>query len=193
MQEKVYHFICDFASKNGFPPSYSDIAETFQFSSDGTVRTYLEHLERKGYIERLGKARGIRILKPLVQDSIPILGHITAGALKPVVEDPIGHVNELPELQSKEGRFALKVSGDSMKDAGILDGDLAIVQTNVPVHNGQIAAVSINGESTLKRIYFEKDRVRLQPENEFYEPIYILRSDFEAKVIGRYIALVRKV
>jgi repressor LexA len=194
LQERVFRFICDFADENGFPPSYSDIAGKFQFSSDGTVRTYLEHLEKKGFIQRLGKARGLKILKPLASKSIPILGKIPAGHFKQALEDPLGTVDELPELQGSDGRFALKVSGDSMKDAGILDGDLAIVQTNVPVHNGQIAAVAVQGgEVTLKRVYFEKDRVRLQPENEFYEPLYIQRTDFEAKVIGRYIALVRKV
>lgn len=193
MQEKVFKFICKFSTENGFPPAYSDISSHFDFSSDGTVRTYLEHLENKHYIKRLGKARGIKILKPYAtENSIPILGNVSAGPLKLPVEEFSGHVSDIQEIKSAEGRFALKISGDSMKDAGILDGDYAIIQTKVPIHNGQIAAVLVDDEATLKRIYYEGDKVRLQPENEFYEPIYINRNNSTANFIGRYIALIRK-
>ncbi len=179
------------------PPAYSDMAQHFGFQSDGTVRTYLEHLENKGYIQRLGRARGIKILKDphpsrVTPHSIPIVGKIAAGIPKEAIEEHLGDVGDLPELHQKEGRFALRVQGDSMKDAGILNGDFAIIQTQVPVHNGQIAAVIYNGEATLKRIYFEQDRVRLQPENEFFHSTYIPRTEFESAVLGRYIALVRQ-
>jgi repressor LexA len=193
MQEKVFRYICTFSKENGFPPAYSDISSEFNFSSDGTVRTYLEHLEKKQYIKRLGKARGIKILKPIdLEKSIPILGKIAAGPLQLPVEDLSGHISEIKEIQHEEGRFALRIAGDSMKDAGILDGDYAIIQTMVPIHNGQIAAVIVDDEATLKRIYYEEDRVRLQPENEFYKPIYIKRDHSNAHFIGRYIALIRK-
>lgn len=192
LQRTVFEFICKFAQDNGFPPAYSDISSHFGFSSDGTVRTYLEQLEKKGFIERLGKARGIRILKPVLPSSIPILGSIAAGNPKLALEDCIGTLDDIRELKLEPGRYALTVRGDSMKDAGILDGDYAIIQTDVPVHNGQIAAVVIDEEATLKRIYYENERVRLQPENEFYSPRYIERGTFNARLIGRYIALVRR-
>lgn len=192
MQEKVFQFIVDFLESNGFPPSYSDIATHFDFSSDGTVRTYLEHLERKKYIKRMGRARGIQILKSTAPSAIPIIGSIAAGPVKLAVEEFNGTLADIRELEKEDGRFALRIQGDSMKDAGILDGDLAIIQTQVPVNNGQIGAVLIDDEATLKRVYYEKDRVRLQPENEFYDPIYVDRSSFNSRVIGRYIALVRK-
>jgi len=192
MQEKVFRFICTFQKENGFPPSYGDISKSFQFSSDGTVRTYLEHLEKKGFIKRSGNARSLSILKRLEPDGIPILGKIAAGTPTLAQEEAIGIVQELPQLQQTEGRFALEIQGDSMKDAGILNGDLAIIQTGVPIYNAQIAAVMIDGHATLKRIYYEKDRVRLQPENEFYTPSYINRDTFNASLVGRYIALIRK-
>lgn len=192
LQEKVFTFICTFLDENGFPPSYSDIATHFNFSSDGTVRTYLEHLEKKGYIRRVGRARGIQILKPLTPKSIPIIGKIAAGPGKLAFEEFTGTIEDVREIKENEGRFALEVNGDSMRDAGILDGDLAIIQTGVPINNGQIAAVYFDDTATLKRIYYEKDRVRLQPENEFYESMYIDRTQFDSHIIGRYIALVRK-
>lgn len=193
LQEKVFHYICTFSNDNGFPPAYSDIAKHFNFSSDGTVRTYLEHLEKKGFIQRMGHARGIRILKqPKENNCIPIVGKIAAGEPILAIEHHIGTLDDISEIKQTNGRFALQVKGDSMKDAGILDGDLAIIQTNVPVHNGQIAAAMVEGSATLKRIYYEKDHVRLQPENEYYDPIYIHRHDTQSTIIGRYIALVRK-
>ena len=193
LQEKVFQYICQFAQESGFPPSYAEIAQHFNFSSDGTVRTYLEHLEKKGYIQRLGQARGIKILHPTVTTAIPILGKIAAGQPIPSIEDAIGSLDDIQALRHCSGRFALRVTGDSMKDAGILTGDLCIIQTGVPVQNGQIAAIQVDGEGTLKRIYFEKDRVRLQPENEWYDPIYLDRDDFDVHVLGRYIGLVRSV
>jgi repressor LexA len=192
-QEKVFRYICEFATREGFPPAYAEIAHEFGFSSDGTVRTYLEHLEKKGFIQRLGKARGIKILKPIVPKGIAIIGKVAAGNMRPAYEEHAGNIEEIPELKYQEGRFALKVVGDSMKDAGIMDGDLAIIQAGIPVYNGQIAAVIYQGDATLKRIYFEKDTVRLQPENEFYQAVSIKRSEFDSMVCGRYIALVRKI
>lgn len=196
MQEQFLTFICQFALDNGFPPSYAEMGSHFKFSSDGTTRTYLEHLEKKGYIQRLGKARGIKILANILEKtrpSIPILGHIAAGAPIPAIEQSDRHVEDIPQLQPKEGRIALTIKGQSMIEAGIFDGDVAIIQTGVPVPNGQIGAISIDGETTLKRIFFEKDRMKLQPENASYEPIYIDKSSFNAQILGRYIALIRSV
>lgn len=196
LQEQVMHYICQFASEQGFPPSYAEMATHFNFSSDGTIRTYLEHLEKKGYIQRLGKARGIKILVNILEKarpSIPILGHIAAGAPIAAIEHHQGTLEELAYLQPKEGRIALKVQGNSMVDAGIFDGDIAIIQTGVPVPNGQIGAISVDEETTLKRIFYEGDRVKLQPENAAYTPMYLDKYSFKAQILGRYIALVRSV
>lgn len=193
LQTKVFEFICDHTEEEGFPPSYQEIAKKFEFSSDGTVRTYLEHLEKKGYIQRLGKARGLKILKQSHHHAIPIVGRIAAGVPSLAVEDALGSVEELPELKFNEGRFALRVKGDSMKNAGIMDGDLAIIQKGVPILNGNIAAVVIDGEeATLKRVFYEKKGVRLQPENDDYQAIIIPTGNFDVSLCGKFIALVRQ-
>lgn len=191
-QERVFQFICQFADEMGFPPSYAEIAQNFGFNSDGTVRTHLEQLEKKGFIKRLGQARGIQILKGTVINAIPIMGRIAAGSPILAIEDSIGTLDDVDEIKYADGRFALTVRGDSMIDAGIMDGDLAIIQTNIPVNNGQIAAIMVDGEATLKRVYYERERVRLQPENEFYDPLYLDRRNIDASIVGRYIALVRR-
>ena len=151
MQQNVFDFICEFAEEEGSPPSYSDIASHFNFSSDGTVRTYLEHLEGKGFIKRLGRARGLQILKRPDIKSIPIVGQIAAGSPTLAIETFDGTINDIKELQQKEGRIALRVCGDSMMKVGILDGDLAIIQTGVSVSNGQIAAVMVDDSATLNK------------------------------------------
>lgn len=191
MQRNVYTFLTQFSEANGFPPSYSEIAEHFGFSSDGTVRTYLEHLEKKGYIQREGKARGIRLLKN-IHRSIPIIGKIAAGSPLLSEEEFIGSISDIRELQMHTGRYALIVQGDSMKDVGIIDGDIAIIQTGVSILNGQIAAVLIEDSATLKRVFYEDDCVRLQPENKQYPPMYIDSEHLESHLLGRYIALVRQ-
>ncbi|MFC1751982.1 transcriptional repressor LexA [Thermoproteota archaeon] len=192
-QERVYHYIRDLIEDRGIPPSYAEIAEAFNFSSDGTVRTYLEHLERKGYISRSGKARCIKLLHFPRGKAIPIIGEIAAGSPILAVENYIGTLSDISELKFREGRFALKIKGDSMRDAGIIDGDLAIIQKGLEVFNGQIAGVLLDSdEATLKRIYYDKNSVRLQPENPAYQPIILTKDSFHASFIGRMIALVRK-
>ena len=191
MQQLVFDFICQYAEEEGSPPSYSDIAAHFNFSSDGTVRTYLEHLEGKGFIKRLGRARGLQILKKPDLRSIPIVGQIAAGSPTLAIETFDGTLSDIKELQQKEGRIALRVAGDSMVNAGILSGDLAIIQTGIPVKNGQIAAVMIEDSATLKRLFIENTCIRLEAENDNYNPIILDKNDYETRIIGKYIALVR--
>jgi repressor LexA len=191
-QQKVFDFLCSFTEIEGYPPTYSDIASNFGFSSDGTVRSYLETLEKKGFIKRLSKARGIKILKASILKSIPILGHIAAGPLEAAIENQIGTIQDFRELHYKDGRFALKIRGNSMKNAGILEGDVAIIQSGISISNGQIAAILIDGEATLKRIYFEKTTIRLQAENETYPDIIINKNETPNLILGKYIALIRR-
>ncbi len=190
MQKKVFEFICDFSTEEGFPPSYKDIGRHFGYKSDGTVKTYLEALEKKGFIQRLGTARGIKILKGLIRRDIPILGRVAAGYPGMAVEELVGTLDDLEQLKYRSGRIALMIKGDSMKNVGIFEGDYVIIQTGVPVASGQIGAVMIDGDATLKRVYYEQDRIRLEPENESYQSI-IVDASFETKIIGKYIALVR--
>jgi repressor LexA len=191
MQQKVFDFICRFQNQEGFPPTYSDIATHFGFSSDGTVRTYLEHLERKGVLQRLGKARGIKLLKQ-APAGIPIIGSISAGKPKLAIEEYDSSISDLNELQAKDGRFALEINGSSMINAGILDGDIAIIQRGEPVKSGQIAAVLVDDEATLKRVIFNDNSIILKAENPDYPELAYEKGSAELKIIGKYIALIRK-
>ena len=192
MQQTVFHFIENFAEDNGFPPSYSEIAKHFNFSSDGTVRTYLEQLEKKGYIQRLGRARGIKILRPSTPKSIPILGKIAAGAPIDAIESHNGTIAEIPSLASKPNRFGLEIKGDSMIEAGIFEGDIAIIEKTTQIRSGQIAAVLIDDEATLKRVEISPTVTKLHPENQNYEPIILQQGIFEANLLGKYIGLIRE-
>ncbi len=193
VQQQVFSYICDFFDRENYQPSYQDIQTHFGYSSPGTVRNILLQLEKKGYLKRNGKSRSIQILKPFRHKSIPILGAIAAGKPILAVEEWTETIDDIAEIKGEDGRIALRVRGDSMKDAGILNGDLAIIQTNSPVNNGQIAAVLVNDEVTLKRIYFEQNSVRLQPENERYHALELDRNDLNNWMIGPCVALIRQV
>lgn len=192
-QKEVLEYISSFIDKEGYAPSYQDIASFFNFSSVASVRTHLELLEKKGYIKRQGKARSIKVLRKLHSETIPILGHIAAGQPIAGIEDDLGTIQDLEVLKYDPERFALKIKGDSMKNAGILNGDIAIIQKGLRVSNHDIAAVAIEGAATLKRIYFEDQAVRLKAENEFYDDIIITADQFDSYIIGKYIALIRDI
>jgi repressor LexA len=190
-QQKVFDFICSFKEKEGYPPTYRDIAKAFNFGSDGTVKTYLMYLEKKGYLQRLGKARGLKILKNPQKNAIPILGEIAAGNPIQAYEDSIGTLEDIEPLTYQPDRFALRIKGDSMIDAGIFDGDLAIIQRNSYVKNNDIVAVLLDEDATLKRLRKSTTEVSLIPENKNYKPIIVTPQQFEARIIGKYIGLVR--
>lgn len=192
MQQKVFEFLLTYTEDNGFPPSYSEIATAFKFSSDGTVRTYLEQLERKNYIRRLGRARGIQFLEKPETNSIPIAGKIAAGTPISAIESDMGSIFDLPTLNPSPNRFALKVNGDSMIDVGIFDGDFAIIEKTSTIKSGQIAAVLIDDEATLKRIHVLNSHIQLLSENKKYPPIELKKGIFEANLLGRYIGLIRE-
>ena len=184
-QQKVYDFLVKDAPK-GVPPTVREICSATGLRSTSTVHAHLKTLEKLGYITRdAGLNRSIRIEGSTAAVQVPILGKVTAGQPILAVEDIEGY---LPFPQ-KEGRelFALHVSGLSMRDAGILDGDYVVAEQVSTAENGDIVVAMIDDEATVKRFYREKDRVRLQPENPDYEPIY---SD-HVFLLGRVIAVMR--
>ncbi len=184
-QQKVYDFLVKEAPK-GVPPTVREICSATGLRSTSTVHAHLKTLEKLGYITRdAGLNRSIRIEGSTAAVQVPILGKVTAGQPILAVEDIEGY---LPFPQ-KEGRelFALHVSGLSMRDAGILDGDYVVAEQVSTAENGDIVVAMIDDEATVKRFYREKDRVRLQPENPDYEPIY---SD-HVFLLGRVIAVMR--
>lgn len=197
-QEEVLVFIKKYIVENGFPPSVREICSGLGLSSPATVHTHLQQLEIKGAIKKTAsKFRTIEIMgvnefAPKDEEivKVPLLGKVTAGSPIEAIENP-DEFFSLPAslIPNKETIFTLKVSGESMINAGILDGDIVIVQKQKVARNGDIVvAMNENNEVTLKTFYKEKDYIRLQPENDYMEPIILQ----DVTIIGKAIGLYRK-
>jgi repressor LexA len=193
-QRAIYEFILTTIREKGFAPSIQEIGRQFKIASTNGVSDHLKALEKKGYIRRVGK-RALEVVNALGQPvitatrDVPLLGKIAAG--KPLLseENFAGYVT-IPEDMASGKTFALKVKGDSMIDAGILDGDQVIVKQQGSAENGEIVCAMIDGEATLKR-FFEKDGVViLRAENEKYAPITLTEGEF--RIVGRVVGLLRK-
>ena len=184
-QQKVYDFLRKEAGK-GVPPSVREICAATGLRSTSTVHAHLKTLERLGYIHReAGLNRSIRIEGGTPSSQVPILGKVTAGMPILAVEDVEGYL-PFPKKEGKE-LFALHVSGLSMRDAGILDGDYVVAERTATAEDGEIVVAMIDDEATVKRLFREQGGVRLQPENPDFSPIY---SD-HASVLGKVIAVMR--
>ena len=202
-QRAVLDFIRAENARRGFPPTIREIGERFGLRSTGSVRDHLRALERKGYIERCAHlSRGIvlcatpdaaRPPAPPPSGTIPLLGEISAGPPQLATED---HTNALPIDPALFGGgelFALRVAGDSMVDAGIFDGDYVLVRPQERAESGEIVVALIDDEATVKRFFHEGRRVRLQPENEAMDPIYLSPQEAELRVLGKVAGVLRKL
>ena len=184
-QQKVYDFLRKEAPR-GIPPTVREICAATGLRSTSTVHAHLKTLERLGYISReAGLNRSIRIEGSENAAQVPILGKVTAGQPILAVEDIQGYI-PFPEKPGKE-LFALHVSGLSMRDAGILDGDYVVAERTPTAEDGEIVVALIDDEATVKRLFRERGQVRLQPENPDFQPIY---SD-HASILGKVIAVLR--
>lgn len=192
-QAEILNYILQYTKVQGYPPSVREIGKAIGLSSSSTVHGHLAQLEKKGYIRRdSSKPRAIEVLdnsfsidtRPTVY--VPLIGRITAGEpifatenyedLLPLPQDFIRYNNV----------FMLSVTGNSMIEAGILDGDYVIVKQQNTAENGEIVAALLNEEATIKRFYKEKEYIRLQPENASYAPIFSREVTILGKVIGLY-------
>lgn len=183
-------------AKNGYPPTVREIGEETHLSSPATIHTHLKKLEEKGYIKKDDKKnRTIEILVPneylekqeKVID-VPLLGKVTAGTPIEAIETPEEYFS-LPSnlLTTKNEVFTLKVSGESMINVGIYDGDILIVERKNTATNGEtVVAMNENNEATVKTFYKENGYFRLQPENDTMEPIILKEVTILGKVIGLY-------
>ena len=211
-QQQILNFIIQKQAQRGYPPSVREICEAANLSSTSTVHGHLERLERKGYIRRdPTKPRALEILyhpekEYLPEDvpeqefrsvpqseigQVPIIGRVTAG-------EPILAVENIEEYfalpleclgSDPETAFMLKVRGERMINAGILDGDMILVTQQSTAHNGDIVVALIDDSATVKRFFREKDFIRLQPENDYMKPIYVK----DASVLGRVIGVYRRL
>jgi repressor LexA len=185
-QQKIYDFLKD-RSQYGIPPSVREICAATGLKSTSTVHAHLKALENLGYISRdAGLNRAIHIEGCEQTAQVPILGKVTAGLPILAVEEIQGYLPITASQQRGRELFALTVQGESMKNAGILDGDYVVVERTPTARDGDIVVALIEDEATVKRLYRETDCVRLQPENAF-EPIYAK----EVIILGKVISVVR--
>lgn len=192
---QILEYIRREVKAKNYPPSVREIGEAVGLSSSSTVHAHLAKLESKGFIRRdPTKPRAIELLDDdpppsFIPDvvNVPMVGHVTAG--EPILaEQNIEDYFPLPKgMVHQDTVFLLKVRGDSMINAGIMDGDHVIVRQQTTASNGEIIVAMLDGEATVKRFYKEKDHIRLQPENDLYEP---LRSP-HVSVIGKVIGVFR--
>ncbi|MDD2409587.1 MAG: transcriptional repressor LexA [Bacilli bacterium] len=195
-QEEVLTYIKKYIVKYGYPPSVREICSGLGLSSPATVHTHLTQLEIKGAIKKTAsKFRTIEVMgeneyAPKDEEivKVPLLGKVTAGNPIEAIENP-DELFSLPAslIPRKESIFTLKVSGDSMINVGIYDNDIVIVQKQKEAYNGDIVvAMNEENEVTLKTFYKEKDYIRLQPENDYLEPIILNNVTIIGKAIGLY-------
>ena len=193
-QKAILDFIKSFQKTKGYPPTLEEIGKKFKLSSPATVHQYLSVLRKKGYVQRQkGHARSIEIFQNGISDlvEIPLLGIIAAGKPVEAIQNP--EPIQVPKnMLSKSGRhYALKVEGNSMMNEGISDGDTVIVREQPVVENGESAVAYLpdSNEATLKKIYKEKSRIRLQPANPEMKSFYEKKVEIQGKVVG----VLRKV
>jgi repressor LexA len=187
-QQKIYEFLCE-RSQCGVPPSVREIGMAVGLRSTSSVQANLDALEDAGYIERdpLLK-RSIRVLGQAENvTSVPLLGTVTAGMPILAVEQIEGYIAYNGRVSRDKPLFALKVRGESMLWAGILDGDIVVAEKTPVAANGEIVVAMIEDEATVKRFYKENGHFRLQPENDAYEPIITN----EVIILGKVVAVYR--
>lgn len=200
-QQVILDYIITYYQEHAYPPSVREICSAVGLSSTATVHTHLNNLEKRGLIKRdASKQRTIivnaeagtpRSAKQL--NAVRLVGHVAAGAPMLAAEN-IEDAFPLPDMvthgREPEEIFMLRVEGESMKNVGICNGDIIVVNHDCAWGDGDIVVARVSGESaTVKRIYREKGRVRLQPENELFDPIYV--SYDEVEIAGKVIGLLR--
>lgn len=200
-QQEILSYIQREVQRKGYPPSVREIGEAVGLSSSSSVHAQLEKLEQLGYLRRdPTKPRAIEVLAgsatsadleftPSNLLNVPIVGAVTAG-MPILAEQNIQSYFPLPkDFTRSTDVFMLRVKGDSMINAGIFDGDLVIVNREPSAANGDIVVALLGEEATVKRFYKEQHQIRLQPENESYQPIITT----DVKILGRVIGLIRKI
>jgi repressor LexA len=196
-QREILDYLQKHLKLHGYPPSVREIGQAVGLSSSSTVHVHLKQLENKGFVKRdPTKPRAIEILidnEDKADNSeiitMPIVGTVAAGVPITAVENIEGHFSVSADFLGKGNHFLLRVSGDSMIDAGILDGDLVIVRAQEMASNGDIVVALIDDEATVKRFYHKADHVELRPENPSMEPIITRKVVISGVVAG----LVRRM
>jgi repressor LexA len=200
-QQEIFDFIKRYSAKYGYPPTVRDIGKAVGLASSSTVHAHLANLEKIGLLRRdPTKPRALELLdraaagvqagvQTFLQPGLPLVGQVAAG--QPIVaEENIEEYIQTPSFAGGEdGEFLLRVRGDSMVDAGIIEGDLVVVRSQDHAQDGDIVVALVGEEATVKRFFQESDHVRLQPENASMQPI---RSR-DVRVLGKVVGLMRNL
>ncbi len=205
-QQEIFDFIKRYSATNGYPPTVRDIGKAVGLASSSTVHAHLANLEKAGLLRRdPSKPRALELLDRAmggVKDTaesavrsvvghagLPVVGQVAAGAPVLAEENIEEYVQVPPAAGGEEGEYVLRVKGDSMIDAGILEGDFVVVRPQDTARDGEIVVALVGEEATVKRFFRESDHIRLQPENSRLEPI---RST-DVRLLGRVVGLFRTV
>jgi repressor LexA len=194
-QQEIFEFVKRYVGEHGYPPTVRDIGKAIGLTSSSTVHAHLANLEKLGLLKRdPTKPRALEVLVDKARSAVspgglPLVGQVAAGS--PVLADEnIEEYVPVPGIAGgDEGEFVLKVKGDSMVNAGILEGDHVIVRKQDTAKNGEIVVALVGDEATVKRFFREPEHVRLQPENDTMEPILTR----EVKLLGRVVGVCRRV
>jgi repressor LexA len=205
-QQEIFDFIKKYSAANGYPPTVRDIGKAVGLASSSTVHAHLANLEKAGLLRRdPSKPRALELLDRAIEGArgtaesavrsvvgsggLPVVGQVAAGAPVLAEENIEEYVQVPPAAGGEEGEYVLRVKGDSMIDAGILEGDFVVVRPQDTATDGEIVVALVGEEATVKRFFREADHIRLQPENTRLEPI--LSTD--VRVLGRVVGLFRSV
>jgi repressor LexA len=199
-QKEVYDYLSDYHEHHGHPPTQNEIKEHFGLKSLGSVQKYLQYLNKEGLLEtHWNQRRGVEIKSPQASshdsdsENIPLLGLVAAGNPILAIENPTNTI-AVPRHFLKGGfrYFALTVKGDSMIDAGILEGDVIVCRSTKEARNGQIVVAVIDGEATVKTLSLQnKKRLELLPSNKNYSPIVVDENTNDFKIVGTLVGLLR--
>jgi len=196
-QDRVLGFIRQHIQRDNMPPTYDEIADHFGFKSKNSVESHLRALIKKGHIRKAaGKSRGLILIKPSPQADksrlIPLLGTIAAG--QPIEAQQ--NIEDYLDLNRMFGAspvvFALRVKGDSMINVGIFDGDIIVIRRQEQVEDGEIGAVLVNDEATVKRVFVRKGKLVLKPENDAMKDMVFDQGKDNCMVLGKMVGLIRR-
>lgn len=193
MQRKILDAVRDFISSNDMPPTVREIGQIFDLKSS-TIFAHLKALEKKGFISRApGKSRGILLNEPTPYPGIPLLGRVPAGPLDLAVEDHGEYIDVDAGFFGGGELFALKIRGDSMIEAGILDGDTVVVSKCEDVDDGQIVVALVEDEATVKRLRRKGGAAMLEPANRRLTPLVFGPGDPHPRILGKVVGVLRKM
>ena len=194
-QQEIFDFIKQYSGRHGYPPTVRDIGKAIGLTSSSTVHAHLANLEKLGLVRRdPTKPRALELLGEAARkitgpSGLPVVGRVAAGSPILAEENIEDYVEVPPIAGGDDGEYVLRVAGDSMIDAGILDGDYVIVHRQETADNGEIVVALVGEEATVKRYFRESDHIRLQPENATMEPI----RTRDVAVLGKVVGVCRRV